>query len=118
MFVALPRRACGVREVTSRVILVLILIAVIGSGIVGGIFYGFSSFVMRGLGRLPPEQGAAAMNHINVTVITPSFMLAFMGTALICVVILIASYFWWGQLSGKLMLAASLLYWVGCIGVT
>ena len=102
----------------SRLIFALVFIAAIGSGIVGGIFYAFSSFVMRGLGRMPPEQGAAAMNHINVTVITPSFMLAFMGTALICAIILIASLFWWGQFSGKLMLAASLLYLVGSIGVT
>jgi uncharacterized membrane protein len=101
----------------SRPIFALVFIAAIGSGIAGGIFYAFSSFVMRALGRMPPEQGAAAMNHINVTVITPSFMLAFMGTALICAIILIASCFWWGQISGKLMLAASLLYLAG-IGVT
>ncbi len=28
------------------------------------------------------------------------------------------SYVWWGEASGKLVLAASLIYLVGCIGVT
>jgi uncharacterized membrane protein len=55
----------------ERSIITLVFIAAIGSGIVGGIFYAFSSFVMPALGRLPPEQGVAAMNSISVTVINP-----------------------------------------------
>ena len=70
----------------ERVLLVLTFIAAIGSGIVGGIFFAFSSFVMTALGRLPSEQGTAAMNAINVTVITPGFFLVFFGIALACIV--------------------------------
>lgn len=99
-------------------ILALAFAAAIGSGIVGGIFYAFSSFVMAALGRLPPEQGAAAMKAINVTVLNPSFMIAFMGTALVCLVLAGGSFFWWGRMGGTLILAASLIYLVGCFGVT
>jgi uncharacterized membrane protein len=102
----------------EQTVFALVFAAAIGSGVVAGILYAFSSFVMKALGRLPAEQGAAAMNHINVTVITPSFMMAFMGTAFVCAVLVVASCFWWNQWSGKLMLAASLLYLVGTIGVT
>ena len=56
---------------------ILIFFAVLGSGLVAGIFFAFSSFVMRALGRLPYQQGSAAMKAINVTVINPLFFLAF-----------------------------------------
>jgi hypothetical protein len=52
----------------------LVFVAAVGSGIVAGIFFAFSSFVMAALERIPPVQGIAAMNSINVTVINPSFM--------------------------------------------
>jgi uncharacterized membrane protein len=102
----------------DRGLFALVCVAAMGSGIVGGIFYGFSSFIMRALGRLPPEQGVAAMNSINVVVITPSFMLAFAGTALVCLLLAAGSYVWWDQASGKLVLIGALLYLLGCFGLT
>jgi uncharacterized membrane protein len=102
----------------DRALFGLVCLAAIGSGIVGGIFYGFSSFVMKALGRIPPEQGVAAMNSINVVVINPSFMLVFMGTSLACLALAAGSYLWWPQLSGKLVLVAALLYLVGSFGLT
>lgn len=96
----------------------LVLVAAVGSGVTGGIFYAFSTFVMPALARIPPEQGVAAMRQINVTVINPMFMLAFMGTALVCLILAGGALFWWGGLSGKLILAASLIYLVGCLAVT
>jgi uncharacterized membrane protein len=77
----------------DRTIFALTFAAAIGSGVVGGIFYAFSSFVMAALGRLPSAQGAAAMNAINVTVINPTFMIAFMGTTLVCLVLAGGSLF-------------------------
>jgi len=102
----------------DRTLFVLVCVAALGSAIVGGIFYGFSSFVMRALGRLPPEQGVAAMNSINVVVITPSFMLAFIGTSLLCLVLAAMSFVWWGEISGKLVVVAALLYLVASFGLT
>lgn len=103
----------------ERTLFLLVLAAALGTAIVGGMFYAFSSFVMRALGKLPPEQGIAAMNSINVVVITPSFMLVFMGSALLCLLLAVAGpYAWWPQPSGKLVLGASLLYVLGCFGLT
>lgn len=96
----------------------LTFVAVLGCGIVGGIFFAFSSFVMAGLGRLPPEDGAAAMNSINVTVQNPVFFLVFFGTGLVCLVLAVGSFASWEQIGGKLILAAAVIYLVGCIGVT
>ena len=103
---------------TGQVIFALTFAAAIGCGLVGGIFFAFSSFVMAALGRLPTDHGIAAMNSINVTAINPVFMLAFLGTGLGCAALAVGSYFWWDQVSGKLILAASVIYLVGCIGVT
>ncbi|MDP1582752.1 MAG: DUF1772 domain-containing protein [Bradyrhizobium sp.] len=102
----------------EHAIFLLTFAAAIGSGVVGGIFYAFSSFVMAALGRLPSAHGAGAMKAINVSVINPVFMLAFMGTAVLCLVLAAASLIWWGRPGGMLMLAASLLYLAGCFGVT
>ena len=52
----------------------LVFMAAIGSGIVAGVFFAFSSFVMAALGRISPTQAVAAMNSINVTAVNPGFM--------------------------------------------
>jgi uncharacterized membrane protein len=97
---------------------ILVFLAAIATGTVGGIFYGFSSFVMKALRRVAPEQGVAAMNSINIVVINASFMLAFMGATLLCLVLAAGSPFWWEDRSGTLVLTASLLYLGGVFGVT
>lgn len=102
----------------SNLIFALTFVAAIGSGLVAGIFFAFSTFVMAALGRLPAEQGTAAMQQINITVINPVFMLAFMGTGLLCVALALGTVFSWEGISAKLILIAAVLYLVGCIGVT
>lgn len=97
---------------------ILVFTAAIGSGIIGGVFFAFSTFVMAALGRLPAAHGTAAMNAINVTVINPFFMTAFLGTALLCLLIAGGSLVWPDAINGKLILAASLVYLIGSFGVT
>lgn len=96
----------------------LVLAGAFSTAIVAGIFYAFSSFVMAALGRVQSSEGINAMNAINVTVITPSFMLFFMGSALLGVVLGGWSLFSISQLDSQLVLLACLLYVVGCFGVT
>jgi len=97
---------------------IMLFVSAISSAPVAGIFYAFSSFVMPALGRIPDEQGRGAMNAINVTVYTPSFMILFTGTALLSAVLAAWSLFLIESLASQLVLAASLLYLVGCFGVT
>jgi uncharacterized membrane protein len=104
--------------VPKTILETLTFAAAISSGLVAGVFFAFSNFVMAGLGRLAPVGGAAAMNSINVTVINPAFMLALFGTGLACLVLAAGAWGSLGQLSGKLALLASVLYVVGCVGVT
>ena len=62
-------------------------IAATGSATVGGVFYAFSTFVMPGLRALPPAEGAAAMQKINVAAVRPGLMIALFGTAAVCVAV-------------------------------
>lgn len=103
---------------TQQIVLALIFIAAIGCGVIAGIFFAFSSFIMAALGRIPAAQGIAAMQSINTTVINPGFMLALFGTALLCLGLACMAFFSWEHPGSALIVAASLLYLLGCIGVT
>lgn len=98
--------------------MILQIIAAIGAGLTAGIFYAFSTFVMAGLGRIPPEQGIAAMNSINVTVINPWFMAVFMGTPALCAILIVMALFKWSEPASFLIIAASAIYIVGSFFVT
>lgn len=97
---------------------VVIFLAALGSGLIGGLFFAFSNFVMAALGRVPPAGGISAMQSINVTVLNPLFFAAFFGTAALSIVALIAALIRWSEPGAVYLLAGSLLYLVGTILVT
>ena len=102
----------------GALLVVLTFLCALGSGLIAGVFFAFSAFVMAALGRLPPDQGIAAMQSINVAVINPWFFAAFFGTAAACVVLVVAALFRWSEPGAILLVAGSLLYLVGTILVT
>lgn len=95
----------------------LTLILALGSGLIAGVFFAFSSFVMRALAKLPAPQGVAAMQSINIVVINPLFLGVFIGTALGSV-LLAALVIVQGAPAMGTLLAGSALYVIGCFGVT
>ena len=94
------------------------LFAALGCGLIAGVFFAFSAFVMKALGRLPPAQGIAAMQSINVAVINPWFMTAFLGTAAACGLLAVVSLATWRAWDSGWLLAGSLLYLLGAFLVT
>jgi uncharacterized membrane protein len=60
------------------------LLSALGCGLAAGIFFAFSTFVMKALGKLAPSQGIAAMQSIYVAIINPWFLRLFFGTAGLC----------------------------------
>jgi uncharacterized membrane protein len=96
----------------------LTLAAVVGAGLVGGVFFAFSNFVMRALGRLRPSEGAAAMQSINITVITPTFMTALFGMGVVSLVLI-----GWGLADldepyAGWLIAGGMVYLIGEIATT
>ncbi|MGZ8750571.1 MAG: anthrone oxygenase family protein [Pseudonocardia sp.] len=61
--------------------------AALGSGVVGGVLYGFSAFVMRGLDATQPGSAVAAMQEINRAAPRAPLMVPLLGTALLCVLL-------------------------------
>lgn len=102
----------------TGVLVAVTFLAALGSGVVGGLFYAFSSFVMTALGRLPAEQGIAAMQSINVAVLNPWFFSAFFGTAAACLVVVVLALVGDGETANVWLLLGSTLYLAGCILVT
>jgi uncharacterized membrane protein len=92
--------------------------AALGCGLVAGVFFAFSTFVMSALARLQPAQGIAAMQSINITAINPLFMMALFGTAAACIFLAFSSLLRWHQPGAAYLLVGSLLYLVGTVGVT
>jgi uncharacterized membrane protein len=99
-------------------ILVLTVAAALGCGLIAGFFLAFSACVMTALSRVPANQGIATMQLINVVVLNPAFLSTFLGTAIICAVLAVASLLGWDQPSAGYRLIASALYLVGTILVT
>ncbi|MBE9205910.1 DUF1772 domain-containing protein [Nostoc sp. LEGE 06077] len=94
------------------------MFAILGCGLMAGVFFAFSSFVMNALSRIQPTQGITAMQSINIAVINPLFMTVFLGTGAVCIFILVSLLFRWHQPSAIYLIVGSLLYLVGTIGVT
>jgi len=59
----------------------LLIFSLIGSGLIAGIFFAFSNFIMEAFGVLTISNGIATMQEINRKVVNPFFFLFFMGTA-------------------------------------
>jgi uncharacterized membrane protein len=91
------------------------LACILGTGLIAGTFFAFSTFIMAALGRLPPPQGVAAMQAINITVINPLFMGVLFGTALLSAYVGYVAFCSGVQ---PMAIAGALLYSVGAIGVT
>ena len=102
----------------ARHLLALTFTAAIGCGLIAGVFFAFSTFVMPALARLQPHQGMAAMQSINITALNPLFMLALFGTAVVCILLTITLLPKWHQPGTAYLLMGSLLYLVGTVGVT
>lgn len=96
----------------------LTLAAAVGCGVIGGVFFAFSTFVLQALGRLPAAQGISAMQSINVAAVRPAFMTMLFGTAAVCLALAVHGVVNWGEEDAVLLVAGSGLYLVGNIVVT
>ena len=95
-----------------------VLAAVLGCGLMAGVFFAFSVFIMKALAALPPAQGIAAMQSINVVVINPWFLGVFLGTGVVCLCLAVSSLLAFDRPGAACLLAGCLLYLIGTVGVT
>jgi uncharacterized membrane protein len=96
----------------------LMIAALLGAALVGGIFFAFSNFIMRALASVPAPGGMQAMQSINVTVLNPGFLGLFMGTALIFLVLAVLALLDWRAAHSPWLLGAAAAYLGGTWAVT
>jgi uncharacterized membrane protein len=94
------------------------LLAALGSGLIAGAFFVFSSSILPALSRLPPPEGILAMQTITGTMRSPLFMLAFFTTAIFAAGLGIAAPLLWSEPAAPYLLAGSLLFINGPFGLT
>lgn len=90
----------------------------LGSGLLAGVFFAFSAFVMAALAKLPPAQGIAAMQSINRVILGSSFMALFFGTPIAAAGLLVAAAAGWSPAAPWTTAAAALAMIIGMLGCT
>ncbi|MEM8533601.1 MAG: anthrone oxygenase family protein [Chloroflexota bacterium] len=102
----------------DNLLFVLTLVATIGSGLMAGLFFVFSVCVMQTLAERPDHEGMAMMQTINITIINPTFLIVFLGTATVCVSILFFTFGQWNNPGASYAFVGSLLYLIGSLFIT
>ncbi len=97
---------------------VLLWFSAIGCGLLAGIYFAFSAFVMRALDRTGAGTGTAAMNAINVEIVRSAFMPLFLGTTATSAVLALLALLRWSKPGSLVMLLGGVLYVFGMFGVT
>ncbi|MDA0704086.1 MAG: DUF1772 domain-containing protein [Proteobacteria bacterium] len=103
---------------TDPVLFLLVLLAALGSALIGGLFFAFSACVMSALGRLPAHQGMAAMQSINRAILNPVFFSVFFGTGAVCAALTAVALVNWSEPYAAWLATGAALYLIGGILVT
>lgn len=102
----------------DSLITVSLTVATISAGIMAGVYFAFSAFIMRAFNQLGPVKATDAMNAINEVILHSWFMLLFFGSTLVYFVLFVAAIVnddmtgrWW-------VLSAGLIYVFGMFILT
>ena len=98
---------------TQFIITSLLWICAIGCGLIAGLFFAFSTFIMTALARIEQPSGIAAMNMINSTILRSMFIPVFFGTTLASLALAAMALFHWGEPGALPMLAGGIVYVMG-----
>jgi len=88
-------------------------VAAIGAGLMAGVYFSFSGFIMRSLDQLGAPPAADAMNAINKVILRSWFMVLFFGSTLLYVVLAAVAVFDTDLAGRWLLFATGLIYVVG-----
>jgi uncharacterized membrane protein len=92
--------------------------AALGAATMAGLLFAFSNFVMRALSQLSPACGMEAMQGINVTIVNPVFLIVFVGTPVLYLVVGLGALQPEVSAGRSYLLAGAVCYLAGVLGVT
>jgi len=97
---------------------VLLWSGAIGCGVMAGVYFAFSTFVMKALGAIAPEAGMSATQSINRVIMRSPFVPLFFGTTWIAAAAVVLAARDWSAPASALLMAAGLVYIVGMFAST
>lgn len=92
--------------------------AAVTTALMAGLFYAYSCSVNPGLNRLPDTEYLLAMQSINRAIQNPIFFMSFMGAPILLIWSTWLQYGQSGSTRFWLLLAATIVYLIGALGVT
>ena len=96
----------------STVRSVVLVLAIVTSGLTAGLFAAFAYSVMPGLNRAGAQAAVPAMQRINAAILNPVFALIFFGGLLVAA---LSVWLVWGERLRWWALAAAVLYLLGVL---
>ena len=99
-------------------LLLVTIFAALGCGLIGGLLFAFSNFVMKALSHQPPESSIRTMQAINVYILNPLFLAIFLGTALATAILAVAAILRLSNPGMLCFLTGCAFYLIGVLGVT
>ena len=97
---------------------ILLWFAAISTGVMAGIYFAFSVFVMQSLDALERPAGMVAMQSINRIILKSAFLPLFFASSLACLVLAVFGVMQWGSAGAWQMVFGGALYLVGMLVVT
>jgi uncharacterized membrane protein len=98
---------------SSSIVTALLWTTALSSGLITGVYFAFSVFIMQAFGKINTTQSITAMNAINKTILRSLFMPLFFGSSIISLCLIIAAIVHWGEAGSKLTLIAGAVYFIG-----
>lgn len=96
----------------------LLWLSAIGCGLLAGLYFAFSTFIMTALGRIDQAAGISAMVEINRVIVQSLFVPVFWASTLTSLVLAVLAPFRWNEPGAAMWLAGGVLYVVGMFVVT
>jgi len=102
----------------STLLTTLLWFCALGCGLLAGLYFAFSAFIMTALDRAGPAHAIAVMNSINLTILRSPFMPVFFGTTLGAAALVQIGFMGGQTRADILMVAGGLTYVLGMFVVT
>lgn len=97
----------------EQIVTLLLWFCAIGTGLVAGLYFAFSTFVMGALSKIPAAHGISAMQSINTIILRSLFMPLFFGTTLASAALAAVALSRWDRAGAGPMLGAAIVYFFG-----
>jgi uncharacterized membrane protein len=96
----------------------LLWFSAVSVGLMAGVYFTFSGFVMRSLNAIDPSAGMLAMQSINREIVKSTFLPIFFLSTLACVILVVIALLDLSKPGATWALSGSLIYIVGMFVVT